>query len=162
MSVLKPTKVFDGVSSIDFDYLHSIGIKAVLLDVDNTIIDMSRKIPEDVKEWVNKAKEQGFKVLILSNSNKLDKLNPISDSLGISYVSFAKKPFKKGYIEAINILGVTIDEAIMVGDQILTDVLGAGRVGMKSIYVRPINKKEYWYTAWKRPIESLILKHYGY
>ncbi len=53
-------------------------------------------------------------------------------------------------------------EIAMIGDQILTDVVGANRFNMFSIYVKPINKKEYWYTAWKRPIEKLILKHFGY
>jgi predicted HAD superfamily phosphohydrolase YqeG len=50
----------------------------------------------------------------------------------------------------------------MIGDQVLTDVVGANRVGMFSIYVKPVSKKDYWYTAWKRPLEALILKHYGY
>ena len=58
-------------------------------------------------------------------------------------------------------LALPANEIVMVGDQVLTDVVGANRVGMLSIYVKPINKKEYWYTAIKRPLESLILKHYG-
>jgi predicted HAD superfamily phosphohydrolase YqeG len=67
-----------------------------------------------------------------------------------------------GYIKGAKVLELPISEIAMVGDQILTDVVGANGVHMHSIYVRPINKKEYWYTAWKRPIEDFILKHYGY
>ncbi len=59
-------------------------------------------------------------------------------------------------------LDLPMPSIAMVGDQVFTDVFGANRVDMFSIYVKPINKKEYWYTAWKRPIEGLILKHYGY
>ena len=67
-----------------------------------------------------------------------------------------------GYLRASDLLDIPVNDLVMVGDQILTDVIGANRVGMHTIYVRPINLKEYWYTAWKRPIEALILKYYGY
>lgn len=100
--------------------------------------------------------------MILSNTNKKDKLEPISQKLGLEYVSFAKKPSKSGYLRAAQKLELPTNKIAMIGDQVLTDVWGANKVGMFSIYVKPINLKEYWYTAWKRPIEALILKHYGY
>jgi predicted HAD superfamily phosphohydrolase YqeG len=59
-------------------------------------------------------------------------------------------------------LGVELPKLAMIGDQILTDVVGANRVGVLSVYVKPINKKEYWFTRIKRPLESLILKLCGY
>ncbi len=62
----------------------------------------------------------------------------------------------------MKLLNMTAKELVMVGDQVFTDVYGANRVGMHNIYVNPINKKEFWYTAWKRPIEAMILKYYGY
>ena len=95
-------------------------------------------------------------------SNKLEKIQPISEKLGIDYVGFAKKPAKSGYLNAIKKLDLPNKNVAMIGDQIFTDIMGANRVGIFSIYVKPINKKEYWYTAWKRPFEALLLKHYGY
>ena len=45
----------------------------------------------------------------------------------------------------------------VVGDQIFTDVLGGNRCKMFTILVEPKDKKkDYWYTAWKRPIERKI------
>ena len=162
MSVLKPDAVFDGIADINYGFLKEHQIKGILLDIDNTLIDLSKVLSEKIIDWVKKAKEEGFKVCILSNTNKQDKLGPISKKLEIDYVSFAKKPAKSGYIRAAKHLDLPCENIAMIGDQVLTDVLGANRVNMFSIYVRPINKKEYWYTAWKRPIEGIILKHYGY
>ena len=162
MGNLKPDAVFEGLKYIDIAFLKDKGIKGILLDIDNTLIDMSKVLQEDIINWVQDVKNSDIKVCILSNTNKEDKLVPISSKLGIDYVSFAKKPMKSGYIRAAEKLNLAYENIAMIGDQVLTDVVGANRVGMFSIYVKPINKKEYWYTAWKRPIENIILKHYGY
>ena len=162
MSNLKPDAVFDSVSAIPFSYLEEKNIKGILLDIDNTLIDMFKVMPESVENWVLEAKQKGYKVCVLTNTNSTTKLKLITDKLGIDYISFAKKPSKSGYLRASKFLDLDCKELVMIGDQVLTDVIGANKVGMNTIYVKPINKKEYWYTAWKRPIESLIFKHYGY
>lgn len=94
MQKLKPDAVFDGLCKIDYEFLKMNGIEAILLDIDNTLIDMSKVLNQDIIDWVYGAKAQGFKVMILSNTNKKDKLEPISNKLGIDYISFAKKPAK--------------------------------------------------------------------
>jgi predicted HAD superfamily phosphohydrolase YqeG len=73
-----------------------------------------------------------------------------------------KSHLKNGFVKAAEMLEMDYKSIAMIGDQVLTDVVGANRVGMFSIYVKPVSKKDYWYTAWKRPLEALILKHYGY
>jgi HAD superfamily phosphatase (TIGR01668 family) len=90
----KPDAVFEGVADISFDYLSQNNIKGILLDIDNTLIDMTKTMPEAIYDWVMQAKARGIKICILSNTNKLDKLNPLSQKLGVPYVSFAKKPAK--------------------------------------------------------------------
>ncbi len=162
MSKFKPNAVFESVPKIDLGFLGRMGIRGILLDIDNTLIDMSQVLSDEIISWGKEAKADGFKVMILTNTNKKEKLLPISEKLGIEYVSFAKKPAKSGFIKAAKELQMDVSRVAMIGDQILTDIVGANRVGMFSIYVRPINEKEYWYTKWKRPIENWILKHYGY
>ena len=162
MSNLKPDAVFDGLQHVDFELLKSHNIKGILLDIDNTIFDISFEISDQVKDWVKRAKENGFSILVLSNTNNKQKFDIITSGLDVEIISFAKKPSKSGFIRAAKQLNLPNEEVAMIGDQVFTDVMGANRVGMFSIYVKPINKKEYWYTAWKRPIESMILKHYGY
>jgi HAD superfamily phosphatase (TIGR01668 family) len=162
MSNLKPDAVFDGLQHIDLEFLKGHHIKGILLDIDNTLFDMSYYLSEDIINWVKSAKEKGFSILVLSNTYHKEKFEIIKSNLDIEIISFAKKPSKSGFLRAAKQMKLKNDEIAMIGDQIFTDVVGANRVGMFSIYVKPINKKEYWYTAWKRPIEKMILKHYGY
>lgn len=56
--------------------------------------------------------------------------------------------------------GLNENEIASVGDQIFTDVIGAKRCKMKSILVKPVNPKEFWYTKWKRPMEAWLIKRY--
>lgn len=160
MKNLEPKLIYKGVQYIEFSELKKRKIEGILLDIDNTLIDYSKKLSNEVIDWVDKAREQGFKLCILSNSNKLEKITKVADKLKMEYISFAKKPSKTGYLKAAKLLNLENSKIAMVGDQVFTDVLGANKVGMLSIYVEPINKKEYWYTKWKRPIESMILKYF--
>ena len=150
--------MYKGVQYVDFETLKAHGVKGILLDIDNTLIDYTKVLSDEIIQWVENAKKEGFKLCILSNSNKMEKVVSISKKLGIAYVSFAKKPSKKGYLKAAKLIKEEPSKVAMIGDQVFTDVLGANRVNMVSIYVEPINKKEYWYTKWKRPIEEMILK----
>lgn len=157
MKNLKPDLIYQGVPCISYEELKEKGVEGLLLDVDNTLIDYTKVLSQQMIDWVYDAKKEGFKVCILSNSNKMEKIIPIAEKLGVKYISFAKKPAKGGYLKASKLLDLDVTKLAMIGDQVFTDVLGANRVGMTSVYVEPINKKEYWYTKWKRPIESLVL-----
>ena len=67
------------------------------------------------------------------------------------------KPLKRGFKKIEKETQIKGENIAVVGDQIFTDVLGGNRSGMFTILVEPIdNKKDYWYTAWKRPIENKI------
>ena len=78
--------------------------------------------------------------------------------LEIPYEMFAKKPFKKGFLKIRDILKTNEKNIAVVGDQIFTDVVGGNRCNMFTILVDPVTKKDYWYTAWKRPIENQFKK----
>ena len=72
----------------------------------------------------------------------------------------ANKPFKSGYLKALDMLGVKASEALFVGDQIFTDVIGAKNTGIYSILIEPINKKESFQVVLKRNLENVVLKFY--
>ena len=93
---------------------------------------------------------------ILSNTNKLYKVKKVAETLDLEYLYFAHKPNKKGFKKAKSILNLEPQNIAVVGDQIFTDVYGGNRCNMFTILVDPINPKDYWYTAWKRPIENKI------
>ena len=62
------------------------------------------------------------------------------------------KPLKRGFKYVQKETNINPENIAVVGDQIFTDVLGGNRSKMFTILVEPIDsKKDYWYTAWKRP-----------
>ncbi len=156
--VLFPDMYYKNVQSISLQDLKEHEIKGLILDVDNTLIDYKKVVSKEVIDWVESVKNAGYKVCILSNSNNKDKISKVANVLGIDYYMLAKKPFKSGFKKVQKIFDLPAKNIAAIGDQVFTDVLGANRMNMISIYVEPINKKEYWYTKWKRPIESFILK----
>ncbi len=115
------------VTEISIDYLKENNIKAILLDVDNTLLDFDLKIVDGLKEWYEKVKQNNIKCMILSNSNKTEKIEKVANFLGIDYIKFATKPLKRGFKMAQEKLNISAENIAVVGDQIFTDVIGANR-----------------------------------
>ena len=153
-----PNAYFKRVEDITVEFLNKHKIKALLLDVDNTLVDYTKKMTESVIKWAKDLKGQGVKLYILSNTNDKTKIENIAKELGIKYHLFAMKPLKIGFKKCQKDLGEKSEHIAIVGDQIFTDILGGNRCNMYTILVDPINEKDFWYTVWKRPIEKRI-KH---
>ena len=151
-----PKVILNSVADISVDFLQKNKINALILDVDNTLINIERIIPENTKKWVKCMKENNIKLYILSNTNNKKKVEDVSNALEIPYRNLAKKPSKKGFIKVQEILQEKPENIGVVGDQIFIDVIGGNRANMFTILVEPIQKKEYWYTRWKRPIEDIV------
>lgn len=153
---LRPNVYFTSVQDITIEFLMKNKIKALILDVDNTLIDYYKNLAEETIQWSKNLQGQGIKMYILSNTNKQEKVETVAKELEIPYESFAKKPSKKGFIKIKEILKIKEENIAVVGDQIFTDVIGGNRCKMFTILVDPVTKKDYWYTAWKRPIEGIL------
>ncbi len=151
-----PDAYFERVEDINVEFLNKNKIKALLLDVDNTLVDHTKKINQSIIKWVKELKGQGVKLYILSNTNDKEKMENIVKQIDIPYHLFAMKPLRRGFKKVQKKLGEKSENIAMVGDQIFTDVIGGKRCNMYTILVEPINEKDFWYTAWKRPIENKI------
>ena len=156
--ILYPKAHFNNVKEISIKFLKKNNIKALILDVDNTLIDYDRNMPDGTVEWVEQLKNNGIKFYIVSNTNKKEKVENVAKKLEIEYEYFAKKPSKRGFIKVQKKLNLKAENIAVVGDQIFTDVIGGNRCKMFTILVDPVDKKDFWYTAWKRPIENKIKK----
>ena len=153
---LYPKSYFSKVENISIEFLNKNKIKALILDVDNTLIDKQKILSEEIVKWAKELKAQGVKLYILSNSNNKEKLKNISEKLDIPYHRFAMKPLKRGFKKVQRELNEKPENIAIVGDQIFTDIIGGNRCKMYTILVDPIKENEFWYTAWKRPIENKI------
>ena len=121
--ILYPDTYVTNVKKITIELLNKNNIKGLLLDVDNTLIDFELKMLEGAKDWINTLKENNFKLCILSNTNKIEKVKMVAKELDIPYINFAKKPLKKGFKTGAELLELQPDQIAVVGDQIMTDVL---------------------------------------
>lgn len=154
--MIYPDAYFNKVEEITIEFLNKNKIKALILDIDNTLIDYSKIMTSSVENWAKNLKGQGVKIYILSNSNKKKKVENIAKILDVPYIYFGKKPLKMGFKKAKRELKENSKNIAVVGDQIFTDVIGGNRCKMFTILVEPINEKDFWYTRWKRPIENKI------
>jgi HAD superfamily phosphatase (TIGR01668 family) len=155
-----PKLYLEKVTDITIEALKENNIKGLILDVDNTLIDIDRKMIDGLVEWKNNLEKNNIKFIILSNSNKKDKVETVAKNLNISYLGFAKKPFKSGFKKAAEKLNLENEKIGVVGDQIFTDVIGANRCNMFSILVKPISEKDLLITKWKRPLENKIIQKF--
>lgn len=155
-----PKAYFNNVREIKIDFLQKNKIKALILDVDNTLIDYDKNLSKETIKWANDLAGQGVKLYILSNSNKKQKVKKVAEELGIEYEYFAKKPLKFGFKKVQEKLDEKPEHIGVVGDQIFTDVIGGNRCNMFTILVDPIAEKDIWITRIKRPIENAIKNKY--
>lgn len=155
-----PDLYLDNVTEINATLLKKNKIEGLILDVDNTLIDYYRNLIDGAEEWCEELKNEGIKCIILSNSNKRDKVEKVAKSLNIEYLMFAKKPMKSGFKKALDRMGLLPEKVAVVGDQLFTDVLGAKRMHMFSILVKQVGEKDIFITKLKRPIENAIINKY--
>ena len=158
--LIYPKIYLENVRQITIEFLKENNIKALILDVDNTLIDFDKNMEEGTKEWCEDLKKQGIKFCILSNSNKVEKVKKVAGELNIAYFYFGTKPFKRGFKKAINYLQEKNENIAAVGDQIFTDIVGANRCKIYSILVKPIKEKDLLVTKIKRPLENMVINRY--
>ena len=164
-----PTLFAKKITDISYDMLKKVGVRAILIDVDNTLSMHGSDEPfEGVYEWINYIKSLDIKPIIVSN-NSNERVKLFAEKLNILYVSDAKKPLKSGFRKACNLLNLDKNHCAVIGDQLFTDILGANLIGMKSILIEPIDKNEPYLIRLKRLFEKPIYfifkykyKYYNY
>lgn len=142
---------------IDYESLINNGIKLIIFDLDNTIATVETKEPkEEAINLMFKLKELGLKPIIMSNSTK-KRVEPFRNKLEIDSCANAMKPLKKNYKKILNMYRVSPEQVASVGDQLLTDIKGANKMGLTSILVNPISKKDGKFTILNRFIEKKLM-----
>lgn len=158
---LYPDLYLNNIKEITVDILKENNIKGLILDIDNTLIDYEKNLLNGAKKWCEDLKQRGIKLCILSNTNKIKKVEKVAKIMDLEYIYFAHKPNKKGFLKAKEMLQISNNKQIAtVGDQIFTDVLGGNRVGMFTILTKPIDKRDILITRIKRPFENMVIKKY--
>ena len=146
------------IYTIDYSKLWLRGIKCLLFDLDNTLVPpMMNKPTKKNKELFTELLDLGFKIIIFSNSPK-KRVKPFKDELGVDACASATKPFKGKFLKILNEYGYNVNDVAIIGDQLLTDVLGGNKIGITTVLINPISKTDIHFTKINRFIERLILK----
>ena len=157
---LVPDYYFEKFSDASVEFLSSIGVRGIVLDIDNTLEPYENPVPtEPTLAWFNALAAAGIKAVFVSNNNA-KRVKLFNKNLGLPAYFKAGKPFKKNVLCALSDMDVSIDEAILMGDQVFTDVWAARNAGLRAILVPPIKDKRDIFTRSKRALEKPIIKKY--
>jgi HAD superfamily phosphatase (TIGR01668 family) len=154
----RPHWTVPSVPEIDCAHLAAYGIQGVMLDLDNTLAPWrSPAIFPGVQEWIACVKAHGLRACIVTNASNAERVRPIAESLEIPWVTRALKPMAGGYRRGMDLLQTIPESTVMVGDMLLTDVLGANRLGLFTVLVEPKSLHEALPARlFQRPLERLI------
>ncbi len=142
------------------EFLSSIGVKGIVLDIDNTLEPYEHDLPgEHVLSWFEALRSQGISAAFVSNNNRA-RVELFNKELSLPAYYKAGKPFVKNIKRAMADMGTTKENTILMGDQIFTDVLAAHNAGIRAILVPPINDKKDPFTKFKRLLERPVLRKY--
>lgn len=157
MKNLIPDLHVNSIYDIDIQALKQRGVKGIITDLDNTLIEWDRpQATPELMEWLNRLKQEGFKVIVVSNNNQI-RVSAFAEPIGIPYIHAAKKPTRTPFQDAILRLGLSPEEIVVIGDQMFTDVLGGNRSGLYTILVVPVAQTDGFFTRFNRGLERVAL-----
>lgn len=152
----KPTWLVDSIYQVSPAQLKRHGIKAVLSDLDNTLLawnDAQKTLK--LRKLVNQFRSHRIQLIVISN-NTTGRVSKALSGLHISYISWSLKPLPLGILRALKRYHLKKTQVVMVGDQLLTDVWAANNAHVKSMWVKPLVKTDQWDTRINRFFERRI------
>lgn len=158
---LKPDMICRDVYAIDVGKLKSMGVQALMFDLDNTLAPWNDcHITHELADWVADCRLKGMAMCICSN-NHAPRVRPVADALGMEFIADAGKPAAGAYERVCRCLDKPRERIAAVGDQLITDVFGAKRNGMKAVLVNPMGRREFMGTYFNRLLERLLMPLMG-
>ena len=155
-----PDYVFEKFDDITPELLHKLGIKALLIDIDNTLAPYEVAEPDErIKNWFAALAENSIGATLVSNNEK-ERVELFNKTLGLPYYYKSGKPFAKNLKKAMAQMGSDTTNTAMLGDQLLTDAAAGKHIGLTTFIVPPINDKNNAFFRAKRALEVPTIKKY--
>ncbi|MBR2744970.1 MAG: YqeG family HAD IIIA-type phosphatase [Clostridia bacterium] len=157
--LLYPYEYVDSVFCIDYNKLFKKGYRGIIFDIDNTLVHHGDDSTKEIDELFKTIQNMRFKTLLLSNNNE-ERVKRFLKNIDSLYICEAEKPKTTNYLKAVEMMGLTKEETVFVGDQLFTDILGANKSGIANILVKFIRSNNETKIGKRRQLENLILKMY--
>lgn len=152
-----PNQHVKSIFQITPELLKEKGIKGIITDLDNTLVEWDRPTATPkLMTWFEEMNKANIQITIVSNNNQ-ERVQAFSDPLSLPFIFRARKPLAKAFKKAVADMGLKREETVVIGDQLLTDVLGGNRSGFHTILVVPVASTDGFWTRFNRLIERRIL-----
>ena len=156
----RPDFYYESIFEIPFEELYNDNIRGLIFDIDNTLTIYNEDLPPDnTIALLEKLQKMGFKICLLTYNTK-GRLLRFNKYLKLDGFSGALKPFTRGIKKAVAKMGTTKQETVIIGDQLFSDILAGKNAGIKTILVKPITEKDFFFVKLKRLLERPFLKKY--
>ena len=160
MNFFKPSIYKKNIHEINYKKLKKDGIKCLVFDLDNTLgLYEHKRCPEETRKLIKKL-QKDFLILIASNNTKR-RIKPYLEDLGVGGVSMCMKPLLFGLIKIKRDYNLKKKEMVIIGDQLVTDIVCGKRFRIKTILVDPLGEKDLKITGLNRKIEKFIINRYS-
>ncbi len=156
-----PNYMFGTFEEVTVEFLRSIGIRALLIDIDNTLAPYEVAEPDErIRGWFARLQAAGIRAALVSN-NHAERVEKFNAGLGLPAYPDSHKPRRKTLERAMREMGVTHAETAMMGDQLLTDAYAGKHIGLPAIIVPPIRDKKNLFFRFKRLCERPFIRKYA-
>ncbi|MEX0873787.1 MAG: HAD-IA family hydrolase [Actinomycetota bacterium] len=145
------------VDDVPFDKIAADGVDAVFFDLENTLVPPGGPFTPEGRAVISRAKAAGLAVGVVSNASATWVPEALAIE-GIPCIAPAGKPAKGAFLEACQMVGVPPERSVFVGDQVITDVLGSQRAGMRAVLVHPKYTKEFLSARFQRVVARVVLR----
>ena len=146
------------ILDINYNALKEKGIKCILFDLDNTLLEVYKASPKKEFCYLIKKLKKLFRIIVISNNSSSKRVSKVAIELGVDYIKFAMKPFSRGFRKVRKKYKYEKSEMCLIGDQLMTDIMGGNKYGIYTILVDPLAEKELKVTGINRFFERRALK----
>ena len=159
MGLFRATRYVASLPLVSVEGLVRDGVRLVLLDRDNTCVPRDARVaPDAVTAWLDRAREAGLELCLVSNNFHTSHVSRTARELGVDFVDHAMKPLPLALRRAMRRAGARPEKTVMIGDQVFTDVAAGNLAGVRTVLVRPQSRTDLWYTHVFRVFERLALR----
>ncbi len=158
--LVRPTFIVEDITAFSLDLLREKGIQGFIFDLDNTLMAPHTGIIEAyMQEWLILITQEGFKTICVTNNKRSHYYNAAEKVINMPVIGHARKPAREPLLKAVDLLELTPEQVLVVGDRPLTDILGGERIGAYTMLCDPLTKlTEPPTIQFLRKLERLFVK----
>ena len=160
--LLIPDQYLTNVWDIDLEKFQSDGVENIIFDLDNTLLASEQRIISlQHANWVQKCKDFGFKVFLLSNNRSKKRVKRSANQLKCHSIYLAMKPFTFSAVQMAADFNINLEKSVMIGDQVFKDVVMGNWMRMHTVLVDPLDKKLSLFSQLQKDFEQFLIKKFS-